>query len=83
MAVQFPTKTVITPEEAPVGTVAVICPSLTIVKLPAPTDKPLNNTSVAPVNPTPLIVTIVPSDPLVGVNDEIANGIAANVTSMV
>ena len=54
------------PSVAPDGTVAVILTSEFTVKLPAPTVKLLNLTSLAPVNPVPLIVTEVPTGPDVG-----------------
>jgi hypothetical protein len=37
---------------------------------------PLNDTDIAPVNPFPSIDTIVPLEPLVGVNELIAGGVA-------
>jgi len=52
------------PVVAPVGTVAVICVAeLTVNDVAA---VPLNDTPVAPVNPVPVIVTDVPTGPLVG-----------------
>jgi hypothetical protein len=62
--------TMIGPVLAPTGTVALIIVELLTVKLPAPTLTPLNCTSVAPVKVTPVIVTLAPTGPLVGVNDE-------------
>jgi hypothetical protein len=57
--------TVMTPVVAPGGTVARSCVPDTIVK-----DAVVvwNLTAVAPANPLPLIVTTVPTGPLVGVN---------------
>jgi hypothetical protein len=37
-------------------------------------DVPLNFTAVAPVKAVPLIVTLVPTDPLVGVNPVMVGG---------
>src|SRR5436309_9943533 len=54
------------PVLAPDGTVAVICVSELIVKLPDPTLVPLNCTSVAPAKPEPSIVTDDPTCPEVG-----------------
>src|SRR6266508_2299309 len=62
--------TVIFPVTAPLGTIA-------LIRVPAPftenvpADTPPNVTAVAPVKPVPLIVTEVPTGPLVGENDEI------------
>jgi hypothetical protein len=56
--------TVIGPVVAPAGTVALIEPAETTVKLAALV--PLNCTSVALLNPDPMIVTIVPALPLTG-----------------
>ena len=52
------------------GTTAVICSSESTVKLVAGSDA--NPTAVAPVNPEPVIRTIVPAGPLIGVNEAIA-----------
>src|SRR5437899_8492185 len=56
--------TLIVPVVAPVGTVAVICVSEFTVKDEALV--PLNVTEVAPVKFAPVIVTLVPTAPLVG-----------------
>jgi hypothetical protein len=62
--------TVIFPVTAPLGTIAVIrVPAPFTENVPA--DTPPNVTAVAPVKPDPLIVTEVPTGPLVGENDEI------------
>jgi hypothetical protein len=56
------------PLVAPVGTVAVICVS----ELTANDDAvPLNVTELAPVNPVPVSVTVVPTAPLDGENEPI------------
>src|SRR5439155_13482458 len=60
------------PVVAPVGTVSWIVVSEVTVKGAALT--PLNVTAVAPVKFVPLIVTIVPSGPLVGVKLVIVGG---------
>jgi hypothetical protein len=60
--------TVIKPLVAPDGTVAVICVSESTVNK---ADVPLNVTEVAPVKAVPVIVTDVPTSPIVGVNNEI------------
>jgi hypothetical protein len=54
------------PVEAPPGTVAVICVSESTVKLAAAR---LNATRVAPPKFVPVIVTVVPAGPLLGVKD--------------
>ena len=56
--------TVIKPFPAPLGTVALICPSSVTENAVAAV--PLNFTAVAPVNPAPVIVTTVPTGPLDG-----------------
>ena len=56
--------TVIGPVVALVGTVAITSVLLTTMK---DADTPLNATFVTPLNPLPLIVTFVPTAPLVGV----------------
>ena len=66
-----PIARLINPVVAPAGTVAVSCESLTRIKV---ADVPLNLTAVVPVKFAPLMVTIVPAPPLVGVNDVIAGG---------
>ncbi len=69
------------PVVAPAGTVAVRCCGLLIVNV---ADTPLNLTEVTsgsePVKLSPLILTDVPTGPLVGVNEEIV-GAAAKATS--
>src|SRR5436309_15469656 len=65
--------TEIGPVVAPEGTVAVICASLSTVKLP-PTLVPLNRTSVAPVKPDPVIRTEVPTVPELGENTGMVGG---------
>src|SRR5262249_28846953 len=69
--------TVIGPVVAPEGTVAVICVSELAEYDVALT--PLNATAVAPVNPVPVIVTEVPTGPLVGAN-ELIIGAGGGVT---
>jgi hypothetical protein len=60
------------PVSAPLGTVAWICESETTVKsAPAP----LTVTLLAPVKPVPVIDTLVPVGPLVGVNAPIVGGV--------
>src|SRR5207302_1999898 len=56
--------TLIGPLEAPAGTVAVIVVAELTVK---PALVPLNRTAVAPVRFVPLIVTLAPTSPLLGV----------------
>ena len=65
VAVPFGRATVRGPAVAPTGTVANICVPGTFTLNPAAV--PLNRTHVAPTNPVPLIVTLDPIDPLVGV----------------
>src|SRR5439155_20198203 len=60
--------TLIDPEVAPLGTVAVIWVLVFTVKLAA---VPLKATAVAPVKLVPVMVTEVPTGPLVGVNEVI------------
>lgn len=55
---------------APAGTVAVICVGPTTENDAGTVPK---STCVAPVNPDPVMVTEVPSAPLAGANDEMAN----------
>src|ERR1043165_8043585 len=55
--------TLIVPEVAPVGTVAVICVEELTVKLAF---VPLKDTEEADVNPLPVSTTAVPAGPLVG-----------------
>jgi hypothetical protein len=59
--------TLIGPVVAPAGTVVVIDVSDTTLKTEALT--PLNLTAVAPVKFVPVIVTLVPTDPIVGVKE--------------
>jgi hypothetical protein len=63
VAVPPPVVTLMGPDVAPVGTVAVIRESEFKMKAPSTS---LNLTEVAPVKPEPLIVTLVPTGPLVG-----------------
>src|SRR2546422_2412708 len=63
--------TLIGPVVAPVGTVAAIVVAEPTVK---PALAPLNSTAVAPVKLVPLMVTLVPTGPLVGVKLEIVGG---------
>src|SRR5207245_1139039 len=59
--------TLIGPVDVPAGTVAVICVSLLTAK---PAVVPLKNfTAVAPVRLLPVMVTLVPTGPLVGPNE--------------
>lgn len=58
--------TLITPENAPAGTVAVICPAEFTVKLAETPKTPPNFTLVAPVKLAPLITTWVPGPPAAG-----------------
>jgi hypothetical protein len=69
--------TLIGPVVAPAGTVAVILVDLTTLNVAA---VPLNVTPVAPVKFVPVIVTVVPTGPKVGVNDVIVGAPAAVVT---
>jgi hypothetical protein len=62
--------TLIGPLVVPGATTAVILVGELTLNLDAAV--PLNATAVAPVKPEPLIVTLVPGGPPVGVNDEIA-----------
>ena len=68
--------TEIGPTVAPLGTVAVIWVSETTVNV---ADVPLKATSVAPVYWAPLMVTLVPTGPLVGVKEEIRSSASAGV----
>src|SRR5436309_6498353 len=65
------------PVVAPLGTVAVICVSEFTAKEAA---APLKATAVAPVKCEPLIVTPVPTGPLVGLNELIVGAGVATVT---
>lgn len=66
--------TEILPVLAPVGTVVVIFVSELITNV---ADVPANLTKVAPVKPAPLIVTVVPTRPLVGENEVIVGAAAS------
>jgi hypothetical protein len=67
----------IRPLEAPAGTLNVsLLGELTVKEAAAP----LTVTEVVPMNPEPLIVTVVPTGPLDGVNDVICGGAAAVAT---
>src|SRR5439155_864053 len=69
--------TLMRPLVAPLGTVAAIEVEEFTVKLTALV--PLNRTSVAPVKFVPLIVTLLPTRPLVGVKLVIVGGPAVTV----
>ena len=71
--------TLIVPVVAPAGTVAVICPSLFTVK---EATTPWKVTLVAPVNPDPVITTVVPTGPTVGRNPVIT-GVTLNCVALV
>jgi hypothetical protein len=76
--------TVFTPVLAPFGTVALIDVSEATANVVAVT--PLNVTLLAPVKCVPVIDTVVPIGPLVGVNDEIvgaAGGVVVTVKAVV
>ena len=64
--------TVILPEVAPEGTVAVTCVEEFTVNVVA--EVPLNLTEVAPVKFVPVIATDVPTGPETGVNEAIVGG---------
>src|SRR5947208_6396251 len=64
--------TLIVPVVAPVGTVAVICVAELTVNVAL---VPLNFTAVAPVKAVPVIVTLAPTTPLVGVKLVIVGGL--------
>src|SRR2546428_13120435 len=68
--------TLIGPVVAPLGTVAEIEVAEFTVKLAL---VPLNRTAVAPVKFVPLIVTVVPTGPLVGVKLVIVGALAVTV----
>jgi hypothetical protein len=72
--------TEIGPVVAASGTVAVICVSESTLNV---AETSLNFTAVAPVNALPVIVTLVPTGPLVGENDVICGGGAALTTKSV
>src|SRR5437867_234904 len=65
--------TLILPDTAPAGTVAVILVAELTEKVVAAT--PPNFTEVAPVKAVPLMVTTVPTGPLVGVNEVIVGAV--------
>src|SRR5438093_3212745 len=71
LAVPAEVVTLIDPLVAPAGTLAVIVLAEFTVKLAL---VPLNRTAVAPVKLVPLIVTLVPTGPLVGVKLEMVGG---------
>src|SRR6266540_1715171 len=79
LTVPAPVVTAICPLVAPLGTVAVTCEALLTAK---PAEVPLNVTDVAPVKFEPLIVTLAPTGPLVGVKPLIV-GAAGGGTSTV
>src|SRR5213593_699798 len=68
------------PVVAPVGTVAWIVVAEVTVKLAL---TPLNATAVAPVKFVPLIVTLVPTGPLVGVKPVIVGALATMTVTVV
>src|SRR5947208_1252001 len=72
LAVLSAVVTLIGPLVAPAGTVAVIAVAELTVKLAL---VPLNSTALAPVKLVPLIVTLVPTGPLLGVKLEIVGGL--------
>ena len=57
----------IAPVTAPAGTVAVMLVLLTTLNVVA--DTPPNFTDVAPVKPVPVILTVEPTAPIVGVKE--------------
>jgi hypothetical protein len=65
--------TAIGPVDAEAGTVAVIVVSEFTAKVLV---TPLNVTAVAPVNPEPLMVTLVPMVPTAGLKEEMAGAVA-------
>jgi hypothetical protein len=71
--------TLIGPLVAPLGTVACIVVAELTEKLAL---VPLNVTAVAPVKFVPLIVTLVPAGPLVGVKLVITGGLAVTVNEL-
>jgi hypothetical protein len=84
VAVPAEVVTVMGPVPAPLGTVARIDVSEMTENVVAVT--PLNVTLLAPVKCVPVIDTLVPTGPLVGVNDEIvgaAGGVAVTVKAFV
>src|SRR5437762_236371 len=72
LAVPSEVVTLIGPLETPAGTVAVIAVAELTVKLALTL---LNSTAVAPLKLVPLIVTLVPTGPLLGVKLEIVGGL--------
>ncbi len=60
--------TLMRPVVAPTGTLVVICVSRFVANTAA---VPWNSTEVAPVNPEPVSVTLVPGGPPVGLNETI------------
>src|SRR5882762_5552727 len=72
LAVPAEVVTLISPLEAPAGTVAVIAVAEFTVKLAL---VPLNSTDVAPVKFVPLMVTLVPTGPLPGVKLVMVGGL--------
>src|SRR2546425_11220678 len=68
--------TLIDPVVAPLGTLVVIWVSVTPLKAAA---VPLKVTAVAPLKWLPLIVTVVPTGPLVGLKELIVGGGAVTV----
>jgi hypothetical protein len=79
LAVPAEVVTLIGPLGAPAGTVAVIVLAEPTVKLAL---VPLNRTALAPVKFVPLIVTLVPTGPLVGVKLETVGGLALETVTV-
>jgi len=79
LAVPSAVVTLIGPLVAPAGTVAVIAVAEFTAKLAL---VPLNSTALAPVKLVPLIVTLVPTGPLVGVKLEIVGGLALETVTV-
>jgi hypothetical protein len=69
--------TLITPVVAPVGTTAVTCVAESTVKLVAAVR--LNVTPVAPVRFVPVMITVVPTGPLIGTNEVIVGAVEGTV----
>ena len=67
--------TEIGPSVAPAGTLAMICVPVPLTKKGVPV--PLNCTALAPPKFAPLIVTLVPTGPLVGLNPVKLGGVPA------
>lgn len=76
VAVPLAVVTVIFPVVAPAGTVAVILVAEVTVNV---AETPLNLTDEAPVKPVPVMVTFVPTDPLLGENEVIVGGLGVTV----